>query len=433
MNPQSKKPNPQLIWHPYTPAKDELISISKGKGAYLYSDDGTRYIDAGSSWWTNIHGHSHPYIAEKIFEQAKKLEHVIFAGFTHHPAEKLAVKILAKIPFHQKVFYSDNGSTAVEVAVKMSLQYWWNKGETRKKVIAFKDAYHGDTFGAMSVSARGVFTEPYQHLLFDVEFIDTPTPGNEQKTIGQLNSLLKMHSAEIAAFIFEPLILGSAGMLMYDEKTLDELISICKANNIITIADEVMTGFGRTGKFLAVDYCDNKPDIICLSKGITGGFLPFAATTCTKEIFDAFDSSDRAKMLFHGHSYTANPIGCAAAIASFEVFETDNSLEKIARINARHLAFVEKIKLHASIKDIRCRGSVLAIEIKTSEQSGYLNKIRDVAYQYFLHRKIIMRPLGNVVYVLPPYCISAHDLEEIYNAISGLLDLVLTIDNSVSS
>ena len=424
MSTTSETRSEQLIWHPYTPAKDvaDAILIERGEGAYLYDKSGTRYIDAGSSWWTNIHGHSHPYIAEKIFEQSKKLEHVIFAGFTHEPAEKLAEKLLAKISFHSKIFYSDNGSTAVEVALKMALQYWWNKGEDRKKIIAFRDAYHGDTFGAMSISARGVFTEPYQKLLFDVEFIDTPTPGNEQKTIEQLTLKVQQKDSQIAAFIFEPLVLGSAGMLMYDEKTLDELISICKANNIITIADEVMTGFGRTGKFLATDHCNSKPDIICLSKGITGGFLPFAATTCTDEIFNPFDSSDRAKMLFHGHSYTANPLGCAAAIASLEVFETDSSLEKTAHINSQHVGFVEKIKDHPKIKDIRSRGTILAIEIKTEEQTGYLNTIRDKAYQYFLDRHIIMRPLGNVIYVLPPYCISTQDLDEIYQAVGEFLE-----------
>ena len=235
----------QLIWHPYTQMKDALppISIARAEGCYLYDVEGNSYIDAVSSWWTNIHGHSHPYIAQKIYEQATNLEHVIFAGFTHQPAEMLAEKLLERIPFHSKIFYSDDGSTAVEVALKMALQYWWNKGEERHKIIAFKDAYHGDTFGAMSVSARGVFTKPYHRLLFDAEFIDTPTPGNEQKAIEQLHLLIEKQNKKtsVAAFIFEPLVLGSGGMLMYSEKVLDELISICKGNNIITIADEVMT------------------------------------------------------------------------------------------------------------------------------------------------------------------------------------------------
>ncbi len=416
----------QLIWHPYTQMETALasISIARGQGSYLYDDKRTQYIDAVSSWWTNIHGHAHPYIAQKIFEQAQTLEHVIFAGFTHQPAEKLAEKILARIPFHSKIFYSDNGSTAVEVAIKMALQYWWNKGEEREKIIAFKDSYHGDTFGAMSISARGVFTQPYHRLLFDVEFIDTPVKGHEQKTVEQLYNLIKgpAGAAQIAGFIFEPLILGSGGMLMYSEQVLDELLSICNANNIITIADEVMTGFGRTGKFLATDYCQNKPDIICLSKGITGGFLPFAATTCKEEIYQAFLSNDKSKMFFHGHSYTANPVGCAAAIASLEVFENENTLEKISRLEKQHSKFADSIKNHAQVKEVRQRGTIVAFELNTKEETGYLNTVRDKAYQFFIENKIILRPLGNVIYIMPPYCISNEDLEQVYGVIYSFLD-----------
>ncbi len=412
-----------LVWHPYTQMQSaEIIPIVRGEGTYLYSEKEEQYIDAVSSWWTNIHGHSHPYIANAIAEQAKKLEHVIFAGFTHEPAEQLAKKLLQRIPFHQKIFYSDNGSTAVEVAIKMALQYWSNKGESRKKIVCFRDAYHGDTFGSMSISARGVFTQPFQNLLFDVVFIDTPNSENESQVIEQLNSqFLRFSNSQIAAFIFEPLILGSAGMLMYSEKVLDELISICKKNNIISIADEVMTGFGRTGKFLATDYCKNKPDIACLSKGITGGFLPFAATTCTQEIYDAFLSEEKSKVFFHGHSYTANPLGCAAAIASLELFESENTLEKISRIASHHSKFAENLKDHPKVKEIRQRGTILAIELKTDEVSGYLNNIRDKAYRFFIDRKIVLRPLGNVVYVLPPYCISADDLQKVYAAIEDFL------------
>jgi adenosylmethionine-8-amino-7-oxononanoate aminotransferase len=228
-----------LIWHPYTQMKGaQTIAIERGEGAYLFDREGNKYIDAGSSWWTNIHGHSNPHIAAKVFEQAQKLEHVIFAGFTHQPAQDLAKRLLAKIPHHQKIFYTDNGSTAVEVAIKMCLQYWRNNGEERLKIIAFRDAYHGDTFGAMSISARGVFTDPYKQLLFDVEFIETPTPGKEKLVIAQLQKLVKEKGKEIAAFIFEPLVLGSGGMLMYSNLVLDELISICKANRILTIADD---------------------------------------------------------------------------------------------------------------------------------------------------------------------------------------------------
>ncbi len=411
-----------LIWHPYTQMHTASlpIPIVSGKGSYLYDEDGNEYLDAVSSWWTNIHGHAHPHIAAKIYEQALKLEHVIFAGFTHEPAVKLAEKLLQRIPYHSKVFYSDNGSTAVEVGIKMALQYWRNKEEERTKIVAFRDAYHGDTFGAMGVSARGVFTAPFHPLLFDVEFIDTPVKGREEKTIEQLRSLVT--NSFVAAFIFEPLVLGSSGMLMYSEKVLDELISICKSKSIITIADEVMTGFGRTGKFLATDYCEHKPDIICLSKGITGGFLPFAATTCTGEIFEAFLSEEKTRMFFHGHSYAANPIGCAAGIASLELFETENTFERIAQIGKCHSEFAAGVGIHSKVVEVRHRGTIIAIEIKTEEQSGYLNNIRDKAYCFFLEQKIILRPLGNVIYILPPYCISEDDLKKVYEAIHRFLD-----------
>lgn len=413
------------VWHPYTQMQQaEIIAIARGQGAYLYDEADNRYIDAVSSWWTNLHGHAHPYIANAIAAQANTLEQVIFAGFTHQPAETLAIKLLERIPHHQKIFYSDNGSTAVEVAIKMCLQYWGNKGEQRSKIICFRDAYHGDTFGTMSVSARGVFTASFQKLLFDVEFIDTPNENNEAEVITQLNAVIQNSGNQIAAFIFEPLVLGSAGMLMYSERLLDNLLAICKANRILTIADEVMTGFGRTGKFLATDYCQNKPDIICLSKGITGGFLPFAATTCTQQLYDAFLSHEKQKMFFHGHSYTANPLGCAAAIASLQVFENENTLESIARIQQQHSHFAATVKAHKNIKEVRQWGTIIAIEIQTAEDTGYLNNIRDRAYRYFIERKIVLRPLGNVIYILPPYCISNADLEIVYNSIRDFLALL---------
>jgi adenosylmethionine-8-amino-7-oxononanoate aminotransferase len=414
------------VWHPYTQMQGaEIIPIARGEGAYLYDEKGNRYIDAVSSWWTNIHGHAHGYIADAIAEQAERLEQVIFAGFTHEPAEMFAHALLERIPHHQKIFYTDNGSTAVEASIKMALQYWHNKGQERNKIICIRDAYHGDTFGSMSISARGTFTNAFQKLLFDVVFIDTPNATNEHEIVKQLETEIQNSKDQIAAFIFEPLVLGSAGMLMYPAKTLNKLIGICKANNIIAIADEVMTGFGRTGKFLATDHCENKPDIICLSKGITGGFLPFAATTCTNEIYEAFLSHDKSKMLFHGHSYTANPLGCAAALASLELFEGEDTFKKIRAIEHHHQHFAETLKGNKKVKEVRQTGTILAIELQTSEETGYLNQIRDKAYRFFIDRKIILRPLGNVIYILPPYCISGEDLKEIYLAIYDFLSEVV--------
>lgn len=408
------------VWHPYTQMKGaEIIPIVRGEGARLYSSNGDEFIDAISSWWTNIHGHAHPYIAEAIYKQASTLEQTIFAGFSHEPAIRLADKLLKHIPYHHKVFYTDNGSTAVEVALKMALQFWRNQEDKKTKIICFKDAYHGDTFGAMSMSGRGLFTHAFQSLLFDVIFIDTPTYSNEAAIIEQFNNRLQSaEKEEIAAFIFEPLVLGSAGMLMYSPQLLDKLLELCRQNGILSIADEVMTGFGRTGIFLATDYCQNKPDIVCLSKGITGGFLPFAATTCTQQIYDAFYSDEKTKMLFHGHSYTANPLGCAAGIASLELFERENTFEKIKHIEQRHSDFSKEIAKSPGAKNVQHLGTILRLELSTNENSGYLNNIRDKAYKFFIEHKIILRPLGNVVYILPPYCISDEELTEVYAAIT---------------
>lgn len=411
------------VWHPYTQMKGaEIIPIARGEGARLYSQNGEEYIDAISSWWTNIHGHAHPHIANAIFKQATSLEQTIFAGFSHEPALLLAQKLLIRIPFHQKVFYTDNGSTAVEVALKMALQFWSNQGIRKSKVVCFRDAYHGDTFGAMSMSARGVFTQAFQPMLFDVIFLDTPHMDNEEEVIAQYLLLIQADkNQEIAAFIFEPLVLGSAGMLMYHPQLLDRLLEISKQYNILAIADEVMTGFGRTGEFLATDYCKNKPDIICLSKGITGGFMPFAATTCTQYIYDAFYSDEKTKMLFHGHSYTANPLGCAAGIASLELFEVENTFKNIDRISQSHKNFADQLKTYTGVKNIHTCGTILRMELTTSENSGYLHPIRDKAYQFFMERKIILRPLGNIVYILPPYCITTKELDKVYLAIIDFL------------
>lgn len=411
------------IWHPYTQEKTagESIVITKGKGAYLYDENGTKYIDAIASWWTNIHGHAHPYIAQKIAAQANQLEQVIFAAFSHPSAILLAEKLLQFLPDFQKIFYSDNGSTAVEAAIKMTLQYWGNLKTPKQKIICFKDAYHGDTFGAMSVSSRGVFTAPFQQHLFEVLFIDTPNFDNEEQILSQFESVIQQYKDDIAAFIFEPLVLGSAGMLMYSPALLDELLFICQKNNILTIADEVMTGFGRTGKMFAIDYLQVKPDIITLSKGITGGFLPFAATLVTDKIYNAFLHDERSKMLFHGHSYTGNPLGCAAAIASLEVFEMEDTMLKVSLISMLNCNFVQKNKLHRAIERIESSGTILAIAIKTNETTGYLNTNRESIIDFFNTKNIIIRPLGNVLYLLPPYCISVEDLNYIYQTIEDFL------------
>lgn len=412
----------KVIWHPYTQMKNALphIPIVRGEGVYVFDEDGKRYIDAVSSWWVNIHGHSHPYIAQKVAEQLNVLEHVIFAGFTHEPAVRLAERLLPILPGKQdKVFYTDNGSTAIEVALKMCLQYWDNKGAPKTKILAFKNAYHGDTFGAMSVSGRSIFTDAFNSLLFDVEFIDLPNEGNISHLTSHISNL-----KDTACFIFEPLILGSGGMLMYEAKYLDQLLSACKEAAILTIADEVMTGFGRTGTYFACEKLTNKPDIICLSKGLTGGTMPLGVTTCTNEIFEAFLSDDKLKTLYHGHSFTANPIACVASLASLDILLKSETLQNIKRVEAKHAVFLEEIKMHPKVKAIRQTGTIIAIEWETGNETSYLSNLRNLLYAYFLEKGIILRPLGNIIYILPPYVISDEDLDYIYAAIKSALEEV---------
>jgi adenosylmethionine-8-amino-7-oxononanoate aminotransferase len=412
-----------LFWHPFTHLKfqGENICIERAEGSYYFDEKGNRYIDAISSWWVNLHGHSHPYISQKVSEQLLKFEHTMFSGFTHKPAVELAERLLNHLPKNQnKIFYSDNGSTAVEVALKMTLQFWDNKGDSKPLFIAFENAYHGDTFGGMSVGERNVFNNAFEKLLFDVVHIPLPNSENIERLEGELVSLVKNHS--VAGFIFEPLVQGAAGMLMYEAQYLDRLIKICNDSKVITIADEVMTGFGRTGKFFASDYLQNKPDIICLSKGLTGGYMPLGVTSCAQFIYDAFVSDDKAKTFFHGHSYTGNPTACSAALASMDLMEKKETWNNIDRISKKHSTFLNKIKGHKSIKSIRQTGTILAIELNTDEHTHYLNNASEKIAAFFMKHGILIRPLGNVFYVLPPYCINFSDMDLIYSKTEEFLN-----------
>ncbi len=411
----------KVIWHPYTQMKTALppVPIVRGQGALLYDEDGKCYIDAVSSWWVNIHGHAHPYIAQKVAEQLGRLEHVIFAGFTHPAAVELAERLLELLPGNQqKAFYSDNGSTAVEVAIKMCLQYWHNQAVGRTKILAFKNAYHGDTFGAMAVSGRSAFTAAFEDMLFEVEFIDLPNQANIADLMAQVSGL----KSELACFIFEPLVQGASGMLMYEAEYLDQLMAHCRSQGILLIADEVFTGFGRTGKAFACDHLSSHPDIMCFSKGLTGGTMALGLTTCTQQIFDAFLSDDRLKTLFHGHSYTANPVACSAGIASMDLFVDPSTQINIDRITAAHSQFALKIKGHPRLRTIRQTGTILAMEWETGTDTTYFSSLRDLLYNYFLDAGIILRPLGNIIYILPPYCITDQELNYIYNKIERALE-----------
>ena len=410
-------------WHPYTQHKinSHFPAIVKGKDEFLWDENGKQYIDAIASWWVNPFGHSNTFIAEAIYKQLTTLEHVLFGGFTHNVVVELAEKLVEILPANQrKFFYSDNGSTAVEVAIKASFQYHYNKGIKKNTIIAFEDAFHGDTFGAMAVSGIGLFTEAFQEALINVIRIPVPTKGNEESSKQALQKAIAEN--EVAAFIFEPLVLGAAGMVMYEASELDALIAICKQNAVFTIADEVMTGFGKTGKLFASNYLNNLPDMMCLSKALTGGTIPMAITTFTQAIFDGFVSDNKSHALFHGHTFTANPTGCAAALASIELLRNPTTFENIHRIQASHLQFEKHIQQHSKVKTTRVLGVIFALEIQVSEKQDYYSDLRNQFYSYFIDKGVILRPVGNTIYILPSYIISDESLQQIYTTIEQAIN-----------
>jgi len=411
----------QVIWHPFTQQKNmaDPVPVTSGKGSYLFSENGNAYLDAISSWWVNLHGHGHPYIAEKIYQQALTLEQVIFAGFTHEPAVRLAERLLPVLPGNfSKIFYSDNGSTSTEVALKMAIQFWWNQGATkRKKILAFKNSYHGDTFGAMSVSDRSVFTLAFHDLFFEVIFIDTPGHSN----ISALKKLIEDQAETIAAFIYEPLVQGAGGIKIYDAAPMNELLDIVHHSGILCIADEVMTGFGRTGTLFASEQLQVQPDIICLSKGLTGGTMALGITACTEQVYQAYVTDDKLKTFFHGHSFTANPLACTAALASLDLLEKDDCTAAQKMICKMNLSFAEKLQQYRSIKEIRVSGTILAFEISRGKDE-YLNQVSATVTSLALQQGVYLRPLGNTVYIMPPYCIAKNELEKIYAVIEKIID-----------
>jgi len=423
LNNSLQQRDSQYLWHPYTQHKTAAlpVAIVKGDGALLWDDEGKQYIDAIASWWVNPYGHSNKYIADAIYKQLTTLEHVLFGGFTHEPAILLAERLMKILPDNQqKLFFSDNGSTAVEVAIKAALQYYYNKDEKRTKIIAFENGFHGDTFGAMAASGISFFTEAFKDSLIEVVRIPMPVEGHEQKSIEALQKAAA--TGEFAAFIFEPLVLGAAGMVMYSPEPLDELIGICKQYGIFTIADEVMTGFGKTGKNFACDYLQQQPDMMCLSKALTGGTIPMAITTFTQQIFDGFYSHDVNKALFHGHTFTANPTGCAAALAGLDLLESREMQDNIARINKQHNEFAAEIRKHSRIKTVRITGIILALEIKREGSEDYYGGFRNRLYNFFIAKSIILRPVGNIIYILPPYVIPNDLLRNIYDIVRLAID-----------
>lgn len=414
----------QHVWHPFTQMKTANLPlpIVRAKDATLYDENGNSYLDANSSWWVNIHGHGNEYLKQALVEQFEQIDHIIFAGATHPKAVELASRIANILPSKLvKVFFSDNGSTAVEVALKMAFQYWYNKNEVKKRVLALEGAYHGDTFGAMSVSQRGVFNQPFEHLFFEVDFIDFPATMEIEKHL-LLEAEEKFKTNEFAALIVEPIVQGSAGMRMYRPAFLEELSHLAQQYGVLVIFDEIMTGWGRTGRLFAMNYTNVQPDIVCLSKGLTGGVLPLGLTVATQQIFDAFLSDEKTKALLHGHSFTGNALACAVACANLDLIEDPSFFENIERISRAHLEFNKRIKVHAKLKDVRQAGTIIAFEIQDDNSSSYFSNIRDKAYDFFLTKGILLRPLGNVIFINPPYCITNDELEHIYQSIETFLD-----------
>ena len=408
------------VWHPFTQhaVQPEATMISKGEGAWLEAADGKRIFDAISSWWVVTHGHRHPHIVQAIKDQADQLDQVIFAGFTHEPAEKLARHLVAITPPElEYVFFSDSGSTSVEVALKMALGYWQHQGSKRSRILALEGAYHGDTIGGMSVGERGVFNAPYDPLLFDVERIPFPAIGREDATLGALNAACKR--SDVAALIVEPLVLGAGGMLIYPPHVLAEMKRICEAHDVLLIADEVMTGWGRTGTLFACEQAGIAPDIACYSKGLTGGSVPLAVTLCRADIFDAHYSTDRSRTFFHSSSYTANPIACAAALANLEIWQREPVMERIASLASLHQERLARFRDDDRFKNVRQIGTIAALDIAVKD-AGYLADIGPRLYRGFLARGLLIRPLGNTIYLMPPYCSTASDLDLAYAAIDEL-------------
>lgn len=421
------------IWRPYTQMKTSTppLKVLKGQGVMLELEDGRQIVDCISSWWVTIHGHSHPALANALYQQAQQLEHVIFAGFTHEPAEQLARKLLAHLPESlTRVFFSDNGSTAVEVALKMAYQYWYNQGETQRTTfISFEGGYHGDTLGAMSIGSSYSWWQAFRPLMFSIEVVPFPATfdndpnveAREAQTLEMLTQLFKQQPELYAGIFIEPLVQGVAGMRMCRPQFLQALRNLAHSFGVLLIYDEVMTGFGRTGDLFACLKSATSPDILCLSKGLSGGCLPLAVTLATEDIYRAFYSNDANKTLFHGHSYTGNPLACATGLASLELLEQNP--ESFRAMEHQHRCYLEKwLGGHPKVEQVRTCGTIAAMEVKTDDQNGYFNAIAPILRTRFLEEGFLLRPLGNTLYLMPPYCITPSELESIYQAIRRVLD-----------
>jgi adenosylmethionine-8-amino-7-oxononanoate aminotransferase len=445
------------LWHPYTQmlTRPAPIPIVRGEGVYLYTEDGTRLLDGTSSWWVNIHGHAHPRLNEALAAQARELEHVIFANCTHRPGVELAERLVAVLPRGlTRVFYSDNGSTAVEVAMKMASQYWSNQGQARRTFITLHHAYHGDTVGAMSASEQSIFTQPFARMLFDVRRAHAPycyrcpmglaratcqveclgsgaatgEAGREAWT-ETLGAQLERHGSDVAAVLVEPMLQGAGGMIVWPAEFLAGVRRLCDQHGVLMIADEVLTGFGRTGRLFACEHAAITPDIICLSKAVTGGYLPLGVTVATERIYDAFLSDDRTRTFFHGHSFTGNPLACALAVASLDLMHETRAVEKVGRIEQWLREGLAPLEAHPHVGDIRVLGGVGIVELvndrSTRAAGGYLDDVGPKLTRAFLERGLLLRPLGNIVYAMPPYVITEEQTAWLTTQIREVVDQVI--------
>ena len=410
------------VWHPFHQhgLGEPIPLVTHGDGAVLHTADGRRIIDAISSWWVTTHGHNHPRIMQAIREQTEKLDQVIFAGWTHEPAETLARGLVDMMPDGlDHVFYSDSGSTAVEVALKMALGFWHNRGEPRHRILVLEHSYHGDTIGAMSVGARGVFNRPYAPLLFDVDTVPFPA-ADPQPSLDALEAACA--SGDVAAFIVEPLLLGAGGMLVYPPHVLAQMRAICAAHGVLFIADEVMTGWGRTGTLLACEQADVTPDILCLAKGLTGGSMPLAVTMASAPIFDAHYSTDRSRLFFHSSSFTANPVACAAAAANLEIWREEPVLARIETLSHRLATKLDTLSSKPRVVNPRQCGTMIAFDVDVGEDAGYLAEIGPRLREHFFAHDVLIRPLGNTIYMMPPYCITAADIDTVAKVMASAIE-----------
>ncbi len=430
------------VWHPYTQmaTAPPPIPVARAEGAYLYTPEGRAILDAISSWWVNLHGHNHPRLNRALREQAEKLEQVIFAGFTHRPAAELAGRLVSLAPPGlTRVFYSDNGSTAVEAALKMAIQYFQNRGEERNLFIGLEGAYHGDTFGAMAAGFVAAFHGAFRKLFFPV--LRAPAPhcykcpvGRESSTCSiecadRLDELLLEHPGRVAAVILEPMLQGAGGMILGPREFLLRAREFCTRHGVLLIADEVLTGFGRTGVMFACQHGPISPDILCLSKALTGGYLPLAATLATEEVYGSFLSTDRSRAFLHGHSYTGNPLACAVGLESLAVLEEERGIERARAMEAICRERLERLRSFRIVKDPRALGMVAAVNLERPDvkdssaggSSGYLDEIGPRLQEEFLKRHILLRPLGNVLYLLPPLCITDAEIHRIFDVMEEVL------------